>query len=193
MPGPVHSPASAGSNQLLYDGPGPVRNARDVLDGLGIFVSAPSRTVVERTPARGSPTDRASSPSGAEGRRVLDAVPGGRPRSTRSWRAAASRSPWRPGGLDSLEAAGLVRRDGRLVGAATLSRVDRQRPGRAEMPPIRPPAVDWGWHRARSERRSAVSERLIALARCQPPSTHRAGSLAIGDPACAVPVAETDG
>ena len=37
VPGPVHSSASAGTNQLLYDGPGPVRNARDVLDALGIF------------------------------------------------------------------------------------------------------------------------------------------------------------
>jgi DNA processing protein len=37
VPGPVHSPASAGSNQLLYDGPGPVRSARDVLDGLGMI------------------------------------------------------------------------------------------------------------------------------------------------------------
>jgi DNA processing protein len=40
VPGPVHSPASAGSNQLLYDGPGPVRDARDVLDGLGMIVPA---------------------------------------------------------------------------------------------------------------------------------------------------------
>ncbi len=41
VPGPVHSPASAGSNQLLYDGPGPVRDAQDVLDGLGILRSTP--------------------------------------------------------------------------------------------------------------------------------------------------------
>lgn len=41
VPGPVRSPASAGTNQLLYDGPAPVRDARDVLDGLGIFVSGP--------------------------------------------------------------------------------------------------------------------------------------------------------
>lgn len=39
VPGPVRSPASEGSNQLLYDGPGPVRDAQDVLDGLGIFRS----------------------------------------------------------------------------------------------------------------------------------------------------------
>jgi DNA processing protein len=44
VPGPVRSPASEGSNQLLYDGPGPVRDARDVLDGLGIFRSGPSLT-----------------------------------------------------------------------------------------------------------------------------------------------------
>ena len=37
VPGPVHSPASAGSNQLLYDGPGPVRSARDVLDAIGMI------------------------------------------------------------------------------------------------------------------------------------------------------------
>jgi DNA processing protein len=37
VPGPVHSPASAGSNQLLYDGPAPVRGARDVLDALGVI------------------------------------------------------------------------------------------------------------------------------------------------------------
>ncbi len=37
VPGPVHSPASAGSNQLLYDGPGPVRSGRDVLDALGMI------------------------------------------------------------------------------------------------------------------------------------------------------------
>jgi DNA processing protein len=42
VPGSVHSPASAGSNQLLYDGPGPVRNARDVLDGLGIILPGPA-------------------------------------------------------------------------------------------------------------------------------------------------------
>ncbi len=42
VPGPVHSPASAGTNQLLYDGPGPVRNARDVLDALGMFLPDPT-------------------------------------------------------------------------------------------------------------------------------------------------------
>jgi DNA processing protein len=43
VPGPVRSPASAGTNQLLHDGPAPVRNAQDVLDGLGIFRPDPLR------------------------------------------------------------------------------------------------------------------------------------------------------
>jgi DNA processing protein len=42
VPGPVQSPASSGSNQLLYDGPGPVRDAQDILDGLGLFRSDPA-------------------------------------------------------------------------------------------------------------------------------------------------------
>jgi DNA processing protein len=37
VPGPVTSPASAGTNQLLRDGCSPVRHARDVLDQLGDF------------------------------------------------------------------------------------------------------------------------------------------------------------
>jgi DNA processing protein len=50
VPGPVHSPASAGSNQLLYDGPGPVRHARDVLDALGMTLAAAARSVEPRDP-----------------------------------------------------------------------------------------------------------------------------------------------
>ena len=37
VPGPVTSPASEGTNQLLRDGRAPVRHARDVLDELGRF------------------------------------------------------------------------------------------------------------------------------------------------------------
>ena len=37
VPGPVTSPASTGTNQLLRDGCAPVRHARDVLDQLGDF------------------------------------------------------------------------------------------------------------------------------------------------------------
>jgi DNA protecting protein DprA len=55
VPGPVHSPASAGSNQLLYDGPGPVRHAQDVLDALGDFRSVP-------TPQAGRPVREAGPP-----------------------------------------------------------------------------------------------------------------------------------
>ncbi|MGH9061336.1 MAG: DNA-processing protein DprA, partial [Acidimicrobiales bacterium] len=42
VPGPVHSPASAGTNQLLYDGAGPVRHAEDVLDCLGLIRDRPA-------------------------------------------------------------------------------------------------------------------------------------------------------
>jgi DNA processing protein len=63
VPGPVHSSASAGSNQLLYDGPGPVRHAQDVLDGLGIFASGRPATAAGRAE---SLTD--------EARKVLDAL-----------------------------------------------------------------------------------------------------------------------
>jgi DNA processing protein len=41
VPGPVNSPSCAGSNQLLYDGAGPVRGARDVLDALGTVLPDP--------------------------------------------------------------------------------------------------------------------------------------------------------
>jgi DNA processing protein len=47
VPGPVRSSASAGSNQLLYDGPGPVRDARDILDALGITAAAGAARPVE--------------------------------------------------------------------------------------------------------------------------------------------------
>ena len=41
VPGPVSSPCNQGSNQLLYEGAGPVRNATDVLDALGMFLPGP--------------------------------------------------------------------------------------------------------------------------------------------------------
>jgi DNA processing protein len=80
VPGPVRSPASAGSNQLLYDGPGPVRDARDVLDALGIFQPDPdantrSRQGASRPTAAGAPR---LPPPGPD-RKVLDAI---------GWRAA---------------------------------------------------------------------------------------------------------
>jgi DNA processing protein len=39
VPGPVNSPASAGTNELLRSGSTPVRHARDVLDEMGDFRS----------------------------------------------------------------------------------------------------------------------------------------------------------
>ena len=86
VPGPVHSPASAGSNQLLYDGPGPVRHARDVLDALGVLrpdprpaPASPPAVPAPRAPADLSPSIGSPSPD-AIGRRVLAAL-GWRPAS----------------------------------------------------------------------------------------------------------------
>lgn len=72
VPGPVRSPASEGSNQLLYDGPGPVRDARDVLDALGVVLPSASG------PERDRRSGRFRAPAGSEEERVLSAV-GGRP------------------------------------------------------------------------------------------------------------------
>jgi DNA processing protein len=71
VPGPVRSPASAGSNQLLHDGPAPVRNAQDVLDGLGVFLPGPD-TRAKGASAAGGRVDRV--PLDPEVGRVLDAV-----------------------------------------------------------------------------------------------------------------------
>ena len=93
VPGPVHSPASAGSNQLLYDGPGPVRHARDVLDALGVLQpDRPGRRAAPSSPAPPSlaaPSSPAASPAAPlptppldrATRRVLQAM-GWRPVST---------------------------------------------------------------------------------------------------------------
>ncbi len=127
VPGPVHSSASAGSNQLLYDGPGPVRSAQDVLDALGIVLDprpTPGRVTgstvlrhLRQLPGGGSPAPGSPAAEGAadsltrEERDVLDAV---------AWQptllsqvvdrtglpvGTASRA------LDSLEAAGLLGRE----------------------------------------------------------------------------------
>jgi DNA processing protein len=74
VPGPVHSSASAGSNQLLYDGPGPVRNAQDVLDALGIFNDSGATSPRPRTPPGsrqshpGARMPPAPGPAGRQGR-----------------------------------------------------------------------------------------------------------------------------
>ncbi len=66
VPGPVRSPASAGSNQLLYDGPGPVRGARDVLDALGLFDRPHDGVRPDRCGAVGA-VDAIPRSAGAEG------------------------------------------------------------------------------------------------------------------------------
>jgi DNA processing protein len=62
VPGPVRSPAAAGTNQLLADGCHPARDADDVLVALGL-VPGGRRTAVDPRPA-----------PDAEGRAVLDAL-----------------------------------------------------------------------------------------------------------------------
>jgi DNA processing protein len=109
VPGPVHSPASAGSNQLLYDGPGPVRDARDVLDGLGIFLSGPVGRRREG-PVNDMEVRRAMLDS--ETKRVLNAVLW-RPTSLNQV-VAQSGVPvgvaWKA--LDQLETVGIIGREG---------------------------------------------------------------------------------
>lgn len=79
VPGPVKSPACAGSNQLLYDGAGPVRDARDVLDALGVLKPDPPQnpsTPTGRTGKRRSrrPEPREQAGLDATGRAVLGSV-----------------------------------------------------------------------------------------------------------------------
>jgi DNA processing protein len=109
VPGPVRSPASAGTNQLLHDGPAPVRNAQDVLDGLGIFLPSQSRA----TEAASADRSRLSRvPLDPQLQRVLDAVlwrPCSFNHIVTSSRVAISAAAR---GLDWLEAAGLVDRHG---------------------------------------------------------------------------------
>jgi DNA processing protein len=108
VPGPVHSAASVGSNQLLYDGPGPVRDARDVLDRLGIFLSGP----VGRGGVEPEETEDESARLDIEAARVLKAV---------LWRPTSLNRVVAHSGvpvglasraLDRLEAVGLVGREG---------------------------------------------------------------------------------
>jgi DNA processing protein len=66
VPGPVTSSSSAGTNQLLWDGPGPVRHAGDVLDVLGEIRPWPPANWPDRRSSH-RPSDETS-------RRVLNAV-----------------------------------------------------------------------------------------------------------------------
>jgi DNA processing protein len=109
VPGPVRSPASAGTNQLLHDGPAPVRDARDVLDGLGIFLSNPCLLPARASSLGGGGREVPLDPAT---RAVLDAVP---------WRPSSINQVVERSGfsvqvvaraLDSLEAAGWIERHG---------------------------------------------------------------------------------
>lgn len=78
VPGSVRSPASAGPNHLICDGCTPVRDARDVLEALGL----PGPVSSGRAPVAGSgPSDSPVDPSASDrghlppdGRQVLEAL-----------------------------------------------------------------------------------------------------------------------
>lgn len=82
VPGPVHSPASAGSNRLLLDGAAPVCDAGDVLDALSLSGSSKwssgsgcSRPAPRASqPPQGDPESAELPPLSAPERVVLDAV-----------------------------------------------------------------------------------------------------------------------
>jgi DNA processing protein len=103
VPGPVRSPASAGTNNLLADGAAPCRDAADVLAVLGLSAEASGRG-----------SDRRPAPDAA-GTQVLDAL---------GWEAADTtalvlRTGMELGALsvalDRLEAAGWLKRSGGWV------------------------------------------------------------------------------
>lgn len=65
VPGPVNSPSSVGTNQLLHEGLGPVRHAGDVLSVLGdLRPWPPPSTVVAPTRPTARPSPRATRASG---------------------------------------------------------------------------------------------------------------------------------
>jgi DNA processing protein len=129
VPGPVHSPASAGTNQLLVEGCCPVRHAGDVLDALGDVRPWPPPRQMALVGTDGGGGSGSDGPAAAgsdgpaaggssrpsldpESRRTLDAV---------DWTATppgviAERCGLAVGPLSTtlhrLEARGLVREDG---------------------------------------------------------------------------------
>jgi DNA processing protein len=74
VPGPVHSPASAGTNRLLLDGAAPVRHAGDVFDGLGLTTPAPGAPAVQTGSAGGGPSGRGATRLVGLERETYDAV-----------------------------------------------------------------------------------------------------------------------
>jgi DNA processing protein len=102
VPGPVRSPASAGSNQLLYDGPGPVRSGRDVLDALGMI----------RPDAEPAPRPNRSRPLSQGAAAVLEAT-GWRPTSVNQIvRRSGTSVAAVQAALDELESGGYLAREG---------------------------------------------------------------------------------
>jgi DNA processing protein len=122
VPGPVHSPASAGTNQLLYDGPGPVRDATDILTALGPAVPIrpvhPPARARSQTPAQSPPTLRQPPPAREAGAHpppstaALLEIMGWQPR-TLNWIVARHGSDVAAvaAALDRLAAQGRVRQD----------------------------------------------------------------------------------
>lgn len=107
VPGPVRSPASEGSNQLLYDGPGPVRCARDVLDALGILLPDSSGGG-----SASAGTRRNSVELSSEEKAIVDAV-GWRPSSLGQVVGRSGLAVGRTATiLDALEARGVLGREG---------------------------------------------------------------------------------
>jgi predicted Rossmann fold nucleotide-binding protein DprA/Smf involved in DNA uptake len=76
VPGPVNSPASIGTNQLLHEGVGPARHAGDVLAALGDLRSWPPPAPLART----STSTASKSSSSKSISKRSSAVGGGGPR-----------------------------------------------------------------------------------------------------------------
>lgn len=108
VPGSVRSPASAGTNRLLFDGHGPARDPADILSALGLATAGPVRHGL-RAPEAG--------PTGTEGlgsteATVLEAVDW-EPTSTETVLARTGLSPLEVAtALDRLERAEWVHGDG---------------------------------------------------------------------------------
>jgi predicted Rossmann fold nucleotide-binding protein DprA/Smf involved in DNA uptake len=119
VPGPVRSPASEGTNQLLADGPAPVRHAGDVLDMLGRVAAWPPRDHHQR-PRRLAPRRRMAAVQPSQPSLLDEVVTAVSPQPTLAEHAAATASP--PVRLELSEAARQVL-DAVPWRAATLNQV----------------------------------------------------------------------
>ncbi len=116
VPGGVHAPSTAGSNQLLYDGPGPVRDATDVLDALGMVARRPRRIGRRRPPGVGRTEQPRLHPEARQPRLQPDGVdpgPSSTPAATTQAAGAVLEAVgWRPTSINRI-----VDRSGQTVGA----------------------------------------------------------------------------